>query len=338
MTDPIGTGSLRHPLGRRRFMVAVAGGLLAAPLAAVAQPAGKVYRVATVSWANELSDGPEGPFLSTLRDLGYVEGSNLLVERRSCESKNERAPAVMAEVVSLKVDVIVTAVNSVARAAKEATTSIPIVLAGISGPVEYGLAASLARPGGNVTGLSDDTGPDLHAKRLSLLKEIAPYISRVAFVGTKGLLELVGAKAVEAAARTLGLTLIRAESTATDLAPAFAVVTRERADAIFAGWNPTNFFHRRDIIEFAAKNRLPASYAFRSSAVDGGLMSYGVDRRDLSRRAAGYVDRILRGAKPQDLPIQEPTKLELLINMRTAKVLGLTVPPSLLQGADELIQ
>jgi putative ABC transport system substrate-binding protein len=322
-------------MNRRVFLAAVTGGLLAGPLAVEAQQAGKVYRVAIVSWANELSDGP---FLGTLRNLGYVEGRNLAVERRSCESKNERAPEIMAEVVRLKVDVIVTAINPVTRAAKEATTSIPIVMAGISEPVKYGLAASLAHPGGNVTGFPDDTGPELHVKRLSLLKEIAPRVSRVAFVGTKGVLELAGAKAVEAAAPTLGLMLIRAESTATDLAPAFAVVTRERADAIFAAWNPTNYIHRRDIIEFAAKNRLPASYAFRSSAQDGGLMSYGIDRGDLIRRAAGYVDQILRGAKPQDLPIQEPSKFEFLINLRTATTLGLTIPPALLQRADQVIE
>jgi putative tryptophan/tyrosine transport system substrate-binding protein len=160
----------------------------------------------------------------------------------------------------------------------------------------------------------------------------------VAFVGTKGALEQAGGKAVAAAASTLGLTLIRAESTATDLVPAFAVVTRERADAIFAASNPTNLLRRRELIEFAAKNRLPASYAFRQSTQDGGLMSYGVDRSDLSRRAADYVDRILRGAKPQDLPIQEPSKFEFLINLRTAKALGLTIPPSLLQRADQVIE
>ena len=170
-------------------MTALAGGLLAAPLVAQAQQAGRVYRVGIVTWsppsAGDSSD-PDGPFLSTLRDLGYVEGRNLIVERRSCESKNERAPEVMAEVVRLKVDVIVTSVNSVTRAARQATTTIPIVMIGISEPVQYGLAASLAHPGGNVTGLADDTGPELHAKRLALLKEIAPHLSRVAFIGTKG--------------------------------------------------------------------------------------------------------------------------------------------------------
>jgi len=323
-------------MDRRIFLGEVAGALLAAPHAAGAQPAGKIYRVAIASWGP--NDIYGGVFFGTLRDLGYVEGRNLAVERRSCGNKNERIPEIAAEVVSLKVDVIVAVANSVVRAVKQATTSIPIVMAGTSGPVEYGLAASLAHPGGNVTGLADDTGPEFHAKRLSLLKETAPQISRVAFVGTKGALEQAGGKAVAAAASTLGLTLIRAESTATDLVPAFAVVTRERADAIFAASNPTNLLRRRELIEFAAKNRLPASYAFRQSTQDGGLMSYGVDRSDLSRRAADYVDRILRGAKPQDLPIQEPSKFEFLINLRTAKALGLTIPPSLLQRADQVIE
>jgi putative ABC transport system substrate-binding protein len=244
----------------------------------------------------------------------------------------------VAELVRLKVDVIVSVANAITRAAKEATTSIPIVMAGNSTPVEEGLVASLARPGGNVTGLADDTGPEVHAKRLELLKEIAPHISRVAFVGTKGMWALPGAKYVEAAARSLGLTLIHAESTANDLAPACAVLVRERADAIFAAWNPTNFVHRRAIVEFAAKSRLPASYAFRQSVEDGGLMSYGVNRTDLSRRAAGYVDRILRGAKPRDLPVEEPTKLEYLINLKTAKALGLTILPSVLLRADQVIE
>jgi putative ABC transport system substrate-binding protein len=234
--------------------------------------------------------------------------------------------------------VIVSVANWITTNAKAATTSIPIVMAGNGTPVEEGLVASLARPGGNVTGLADDTGPDVHPKRLQLLKEIAPHISRVAFIGTPGFWNLLGAKYVEAAAPGLGLTLIRAESTPNDLAPDFAVVTRERADAIFAVWNPANAVHRHAIIEFAAKNRLPASYAFRGSVEDGGLMSYGVDRVDLIRRAAIYVDRILKGAKPADLPVEQPIKFELVINLKTAKALGLTIPPSLLARADEVIE
>ena len=243
-----------------------------------------------------------------------MEGRNLAVERRSCESKTERASEIMAEVVRLKVDVIVTTVNPVARAAKEAMTSIPIVMTSISGPVEYGCCQSRA-PGRQCNRAFRRHGPRTpHETFVAAEGDCAAHLAG-AFVGTNGVLELAGARAVEAAA----------------LAPAFAVVTRERADAIFAAWNPTNYFHRRDIIEFAAKNRLPARYAFRQSAQDGGLMSRGIDRADLIRRAAGYVGQILRGAKPPDLPIQEPITLEFLINLRTAKALGLTVPPSLLQ-------
>jgi len=328
--------------------VTLALGLLLAPLAADAQQAGKVYRVALIWLLLPVSEmaGPEPvqgatrAFVHALRDLGYVEGRNLILERRSLEGRLERASEIVAELVRLKVDVIVSSTNPVTRAAKEATTSIPIVMAASVTPVEAGLVASLARPGGNVTGLSLDTGPEIDGKRLELLKEAAPQISRVAFVGAKLAWEDPGAKHVQAAARALGLTLFHAESKPNDLAPAFAVVTRERADAVFAATGPTilGTSNRRVFIEFAAKSRLPASYPFREAVEDGGLMSYGVSLVDLVRRAAGYVDKILKGAKPADLPVEQPTKFELVINLKTAKALGLTIPQSMFIRADEVIQ
>jgi ABC-type uncharacterized transport system substrate-binding protein len=331
----------------RRQFISVLTLSFAVPLVGEAQQTGKVYRVAVLYWvtfpglSQLLPTAPQarrGPFLDAMRDLGYVEGRNLIVELLSFDGKPERAPDIMTELIRRGVDVIVSTANATTRAAKKATNSIPIVMVGNGEPVESGLVASLARPGGNVTGLADDTGPEVHGKRLALLKEIAPHISRVAFIGGPGFWELAGAKYVEAAAQSIGLRLFRAESGFDDLTPAFAVVTKQRADAIFAAWSPAIFAHRREIIEFAAKNHLPASYAFRQTVEDGGLMSYGVDRADLNRRAASYVDKILRGAKPADLPVEQPIKFELVINLKTAKALGLTIPPSLLARADQIIE
>ena len=328
-------------------MGVLAGGFLTAPLAAEAQQAGKVYRVGVIIFYYPVSEmaglNPPHPhikaFFHSLRDLGYVEGRNLILERRSLEGKLERLSDVVAEVVGLKVDVIVSSNGLLTRAAKDATTSIPIVMAGNATPVEAGLVASLARPGGNVTGLAEDAGPEREGKRVALLKEVAPRISRVAWFGSKVAWDGdASRKHVQAAAQSLGVTLFHAESQPPDLTPAFAAVTRERADAIFAASTPSNYNYRRTIAEFAAKNRLPASYAFREGADDGGLMSYGPSQADVWTRAAGYVDKILKGAKPADLPIEQPTKFELVINLKTAKALGLTIPPSLLARADQMIE
>ena len=329
---------------RRTFMAVVSGGLLAAPLAAEAQQAGKVYRVGLIFSVAPVSEMAAPvhrnarEFIHALRALGYVEGKNLILELRSLEGRFERASEVVVELVRLKVDVMVSTTNAVTHAAKQATASIPIVMAGNSTPVEDGLVASLARPGGNVTGLSWDVGPDLDAKRLELLKAAAPQVSRVVFFGTQLAWELPGTAHVQTAARALGLTLLHAESKANDFAPAFAIVTQEHPDAIFVAWTTSNYARRKLIVEFAAKNRLPASFAFREAVEEGGLMSYGVNSGDVYRRAATYVDKILKGAKPGDLPVEQPTKFELLINLKTAKTLGLTIPPSLLGRADEVIQ
>ena len=331
-------------VGRRQFLIAT-GALFAAPLAAEAQQAGKIYRVGFVMSAAPMSTlaGPDPApymraFVYILRNLGYVEGRNLVLERRSAEGQFERAPELVAELVRLRVDVIVTAANPVAHAAKEATTSIPIVMATSRNPVEAGLVANLARPGGNVTGFSLDTGPEIYAKRLQLLKEFAPTISRVAFVGDREDWESPEGKSTQTAARALGLTLLHTAYRPNDYAPAFDLVIRERADAIFVSWSSPNYVHRRLIIEFAAKSRLPASYSFRESVEDGGLMSYAASVDDVFRRAAVYVDKILKGAKPADLPVEQPTKFELVINLKAAKQIGLTIPQSVLLRADRVIE
>ncbi len=332
-------------MSRSGFILILTVGLFAAPLSTEAQQAGKVYRVGFVMSSGLTSElaGPDPPpymrgFVQALRDLGYMEGRNLVLERRSAGARFEGAPEIIAELVRLKVDVIVTGGNPVARAAKEVTTSIPIVMATSSDPVEAGLVASLARSGANVTGLTLDTGPEINGKRLELLKEAVPNISRVAVIGSKEDWESPKGKNTQAAARALGLTLLLAEHKANDYAPAFALVTRERADAIFASLSGPNYANRRFIIEFAAKRHLPASYAFRESVEDGGLMSYGPSVVDMFRRAAYYVDKILKGAKAADLPVEQPTRFELVINLKTAKALGLKVPQSVLIRADEVIQ
>jgi putative ABC transport system substrate-binding protein len=320
---------------------------LYSPLHADARQAKDKHRVALVFFATRLSDmaGPEPAerlarvFIHALRDLGYVEGRNLVLERRSLEGRPERASAVVAELVRLQVDVIVSTSNPITRAAKDATTSIPIVMVANAAPVQQGLIASLARPGGNVTGLGYDPGAEeIDAKRLELLKEVVPGMSRVAFLGNKLSWELPAAQRAQAAARALGLTLFHAELAADDVASAFSVVARGRADAILVSGGPATYAQRRRIIEFAAQNRLPASYGVRDAVEDGGFMSYGVSATDLFQRAATYVDKLLKGAKPGELPVEQPTKFELLINLKTAQSLGLTVPQPLLLRADELIR
>jgi putative ABC transport system substrate-binding protein len=277
-----------------------------------------------------------------LSELGYTEGQNLIVEIRSAEGRIERIPEIVAELVRLGVDVIVVSTSRVAHRVRQATSTVPIVITSGSTLVELGLVQSLAHPGGNVTGLTVDTGPEIEAKRLELLREVASGISRVAFVGSKA--DWVGpmGQAVQHGGRVLALRLVLAEhpvsATRPDYEAALAVVTRERADALFVASGGPGFAYRQVLVEFAAKNRLPTVSSYREFPVAGGLMSYGPSLADLYRRAAGYVAKILKGAKPADLPIEQPTKLELVINLKTAKSLGLTIPPAVLARADEVLE
>ena len=323
-------------MDRRAFISGITLGLLAVPLAAGAQPAGKVWRVGILG--NENS-APWEAFRRGLRDLGYVGGRNLTMESRWSEGRTERLPALAIELVQLRVDVIVASGTQAVRAAKQATSTIPIVMAVSAHPDKIGLVESLARPGGNVTGL-DNVGPDLKGKQLQLLKELAPKVSRVAVLwNPANLVETFGFKEMVAAAAVIGVEIQAIDvRTPDDYLAAFATVTASRADASYAFGNPVNFKNRQLIADFALKSRLPSIYEERLFVESGGLMSYAPSFTDLFRRAATYVDKILKGAKPADLPVEQPTKYELLINLKTAKALGLTIPPSLLLRADQVIE
>ena len=333
---------------RRTFCGSVACAFVAALPAVRAQQAAKVYRVGLVANAAPVSElagpNPAGltfrAFVHGLRALGYVEGQNLVLERRSAEGISGRFDEIAAELARLNVDVIVTASDTMTRAAHAASTTIPIVMTLGGDPVAGGLVQSLARPGGNITGLTFQVGPEIDAKRLQLLREILPGASRIAFLGNKeeGSWETPPGKSVRAAAQAMGLTLVRFEAAGDGYADALAQAGLARVDALFAARSSHAYVHRSQIIDFTTHNRLPSSFDTRDFIAPGGLMSFGANPANNLARAAGYVDRILKGARPGDLPIEQPTKYELLINLRTARALGLAIPRSLLLRADELIE
>ena len=325
-------------MDRRAFLGTL--GLLAAPIGAQAQPGAKVARVGFLDIDDEARY--REAFLQELRDRGHVAGRNLQIEYRDAEGRPERFPALAAELVALTVDVIVTAGGTAAAmAAKQATTTIPIVFTAVGDPVTDGLVGSLARPGTNITGMS--LVRQLVDKLLELLKQAVPGVSRVALLlkpdaaPDRTIKDYV--KSAEDAARTLGVRLqvVHARGPE-DFDRAFTDMTSARAGALAVVATPVFNTSRRRLAELAAKNRLPTVFSLSDYVTAGGLMSYGPDRRDLFRGAAIYVDKILKGAKPGDLPIQQPTKFELVINLKTAKALGLTIPPSLLQRADQVIE
>jgi putative tryptophan/tyrosine transport system substrate-binding protein len=327
---------------RAALAAALVLGLLASPLAAEAQQAAKIARIGYLH--PNLAPGPHQheAFRQGLRDLGYVEGRNVVIEYRDAEGKFERLPPLAAELVALKVDVIVAPNTLAALAVKQATRTLPIVFAVAADPVTSGLVTSLARPGGNVTGLSI-LSPELVGKGLERLKEAVPGVSRVAVLWQPGAVgertERAMLKEAEVAARTLGMRpqFIEARGPA-DFDGAFAEMTRARAGALTVLASTMFTLERRRLVDLAAKNRLPAVYISRESVDAGGLMSYGANLADNYRRAATYVDKILKGARPGDLPVEQPTKFDLVINLKTAKALGLKIPQSLLVRADEIIQ
>jgi putative tryptophan/tyrosine transport system substrate-binding protein len=327
----------------RRAFLAGSLGLLATPPVAEAQPPAKVYRIGLLGGSPPTS--PEAThlwegFFQVLRDLGYVEGQNVVIEGRWYGDRPERLPALVAELVRLQVDVIVAGTAPSPEAAKRATSTIPIVMANHPDPVASGLVASLARPGGNVTGLSS-VAPELSGKQLQLLKGILPSLSRVTVLSNPTIpSQALSVREVEVAARSLKVRHQVVEARAPgEFAGAFSTATRERAGALIVLGGSVFFAHRARLVELAVQSRLPAMYGVREFAQVGGFMAYGADIRDSWRRAAaGYVDRILKGAKPADLPVEQPTKFELMINLRTAKALVLTIPPSVLARADEVIQ
>jgi len=311
--------------------------LALAPLAAEAQPAGKVWRIGLLI----LVSAPpfEEVFRQSLKDSGYIEGQNVTLEWRRAEGQRERLADLAAELVQQRVDVIVTASNDAASAAKAATTTIPIVMTAVGDPERRGLVMSLSRPGGNVTGLTLDPGAEIASKMVELLKEAAPRITKVALITVRGSGLPLWTEHSNNAAKAYGL---RVQPFVIDdphrVSDVLGQLMREKHDALMVTTSALIFSLRRHILDFAMKNRLPGIYPFRPYVDDGGLMAYGVELKDMFRRAALYVDKILKGAKPADLPVEQPTKFELVINLKTAKALGLTIPPSVLGRADHVIE
>jgi putative ABC transport system substrate-binding protein len=318
-------------------MVILALGLLATPLAAGAQQAGKVYRVGVLSLGQELPARVEAAFLEGLRERGWVEGQTILLERRHAGGRDDRLPELGTELVRGKVDLIIASGASAVRAAKNATSVIPIVIAGAHDPVGGGLVASLAHPGGNVTGVSDSAGREIEGKRLELLKEVVPAVTRVGVVLDST--SRVDPAPMRDAARALGVTLLVPPEAATpeEFRAVFTWFSRQRVGALYAPETPVNARYRSEIVTLAGQHRLPAMYGSREFVEAGGLMSYGPSYADLFRRVAGYVDRILKGARPADLPVEQPTQFELVVNTSAAKALGLVLPPAILARADDVI-
>ena len=329
-------------MNRRSFLGTLAGGLLAAPLTAEGQQAGKVYRIGYLtSGFKEVPGSNPGlaPFSQSLRELGYVQGRNVTLEIRYAEGRTERFPALAVELVNLKVDVLVAVSTPGALAAKQATSTIPIVMVSVGEPVEVKLVDSLAHPGGNVTGLSL-IAPQLAAKRLDLLKQALPKLSRVTVLwnsANQGMKARYQETQLGAQSVSVALQSVTVQSP-DDFEPLFVAMTRDRPESLLVLADTVTVANRQRTVEFAARNRVPAIYEARTFVDSGGLMSYGVDFADHYRRTAIYVDKILKGTKPADLPVELPTKFEFVINLKTAKALGLTIPPSLLQRADQVIE
>lgn len=325
-------------MNRRETLAAFV--VLGAAPRARAQASGRIARIGFLS-LNRAADtsGRDGGFALGLRELGYVEGRNVVVEHRDAAGRIDRLAGLAAELVALKVDVIVAPSTPAAQAAKQASATIPIVFAGAAEPVTDGLVASLARPGGNLTGLSNASA-DLVGKRVELLKQVLPKLARVAVLWhpVQGRTDEDMLKAAEVAARALGMHLQPVEARgAADLERAFAEINRAGAGAMMVLPIATFFSERKRLVEMAAAHRLPAMYTSRLFVEDGGFMAYGANLGDLLRRAAGYADRILKGARPSELPVEQATKFELVIHRGAAKALGVTIPRSVLLSADDVI-
>ena len=327
---------------KRREFIALVGGAIACPMGVRAQqPSGKVPRIGYLG-ATSPSDRPPllDAFRQRLRELGWVEGQNIVIDYRYAEGRVDRLPDLAAELVQLKVDVIVSLGTQGVTAAKNATETIPIVMIYVRDPVGTGLIASLARPGGNVTGVSGYTGLEIVAKQLELLKETVPKVRRVAILSNPdNAYHQLAIREVNVAARSLGVQLQLLEARGpNEFDGAFAAMAKERVGALLVLSDGIFSSHRTRLADLAARSRLPAAYGVRESVEAGGLMSYGPSFLDTYRRSAAYVDKILKGAKPADLPVEQPTKFELVINLKAAKAIGLEVPPLLIARADELIE
>ena len=320
----------------RRRLLATALGAAAIPSPVVAQ-VGKVHRVGILTLISAPSY--EEVFRRTLRDRGYVEGANLVLDWRRAQGRAERLPELAQELVAERMNVIVTVSNDAALAAKAATTTIPIVMASVGNPEQRGLVASLSRPGANVTGLTLDAGPEIAGKMLEILKEAAPKISQVAIltVADSGL--PLWTEHANTAARALRLSVQHfVIKNSGDMIEVLAEVRQKNHDALMATSSALIFSIRRQVLDFAARHRLPGVFPFRAYADEGGLLAYGVELNDMFRRAAVYVDKILKGAKPGDLPVEQPTRFELVVNLKTARALGLAIPQSLLLRVDQVIE
>ena len=328
-------------LKRREFITLLGGAAAAWPLAARAQqPAAKVPRIGFLGNSTaDLEANLVGPFRDGLRALGYEEGRNIVIEYRWAEGEYERFPALIAELVASNVDVIVTAGTPASLAVKKATTTIPLVMVAVGDPVATGLVASLARPGGNITGLTS-ISVEMEGKRLELLREVVPKVSHIAVLwNAASPIQVIEEGEVRAAARVLGIKMLSlGVRTREEIDDALATIIGERPDALLVLADRLFLHHRTRIMDFAAQERLPGVQAYRELVEAGGLMSYGPSYADMHRRAAAYVDKILKGAKPADLPVERPVKFELVVNLKAAKALGLTIPPSVIFRADEIIE
>jgi putative ABC transport system substrate-binding protein len=327
-------------VNRRRLVLAVLGaGALTAPLVSFAQQQRKVWRVGVLTSGSAGAIASDGAFRQGMRELGYVEGRNLVVERRSAEGKADLLPGLAAELVALKVDVIVVVGSPATSAAQKATTTIPIVMGNIGDPVGGGFVKSLARPAGNITGLTN-MGEEVRVKQLEMLLALVPRLSRLAIlVNPSNATNVRNSKAVAAEGQKRGIRILRAEArTPQEIDKAFSWIHQQNADALILWTEPFFSQQKRQIVELAAKYRLPTVTQGRAFPEAGGLMSYGPNDVEQYRRAATYVDKILKGARPGDLPVEQPTKFELVISGKTAKALGLTIPQSLLISADRVIE
>ncbi len=315
-------------------------GILLGSLAAQAQQTGNVYRIGFLGNSTAaLEANLVGPFREGLRDLGYVEGRNVLIEYRWAEGKYDRFPALIGELLALKVAVIVTAGTPATLAVKKATTSVPLVMLAVGDPVGTGIVPSLSHPGGNITGLTA-ISTEMDAKRLELLREVVPSVSYIALLwNAASPLQVLAEKQVQAAAQVLRMRVLSlGVKTEEEIKSALAVMARERPDALLVLADRLLLHHRALIMDFATRHRLPGVHAYRELVEAGGLMSFGPSYADMHKRAAYFVDRILKGAKPGDLPVERPTKFELVINLKVAKALGLTIPQSVLLRGTEVIQ
>jgi ABC-type uncharacterized transport system substrate-binding protein len=327
-------------MNRRRFFGIVAGALLAVPLANEAQQAAKLWRIGYLSGGTrDTDDTPPASLRQALQELGYSEGKNVIYASRWAEGRRDELPQLAAELVALRVDLIITFGSPAAAAAKEASSTIPIVMAVSGDPEGVGLVASLARPGGNVTGITDNATA-LSAKRLELLKEAVPSASRIAVLwNAKDQAMTLRYREIDRAARVLGVSVqphgVREPD---DFDHAFAAMDRERPDALFMVTDSLTNLNRKRVLDFVEMHHLPAMYEYASLVREGGLISYGPSFDDMFRRAAVYVDKILKGARPSELPVEQPTRYYLVVNLKTAKALGLTISQSLQLRADEVIQ